>query len=119
MKYFYHPLTAISTIGVMLCTLTSPTIAAEKIFWLGEGRVVSGPGYKGNLRLALTKTGNRVTFHSGPDRNKSVLLAQSSVRTSSGYWQFSRCGDRSEKLCVTLRQSRPNREIYYLLRTRY
>ncbi|MDJ0797297.1 MAG: hypothetical protein QNJ51_10775 [Calothrix sp. MO_167.B12] len=117
MKSFYHSLTIISTISAVLGSLTAPAIAAE---WVGDGRVVSGSGYKGTVRLALTKTGNRVIFHSGPDRGKSVTLTQSSVRTNSGNsWQFSRCGDRSEKLCVTLRQSRPRREIYYLLRAKY
>ncbi|MDJ0615958.1 MAG: hypothetical protein QNJ63_04260 [Calothrix sp. MO_192.B10] len=116
MKSFYHPLTIISTISAVLCSLTAPAIAAE---WAGSGRVVSGSGYKGSVSLALNKTGNRVTFYSGPDKGKSVVLTQSSVKTGSGnFWQFSRCGDRSEKLCVTLKQSRPRREIYYLLRAK-
>ncbi|MDJ0675034.1 MAG: hypothetical protein QNJ36_06600 [Calothrix sp. MO_167.B42] len=112
MKSLYHSIAAISTMGMMLCTLASPAMASET--WGGTGQVVRGQNRGAKLRLALSKAGNKVTFHSGPDRNKSVILRQSSARTSNGHWKFTRCGDSSDKLCVTFTQSK--RVIYYLLK---
>ena len=115
MKSFYHPLTVINAMGVMLFTLMSPAIARE-INYTGGGQIVSGPGMGGTVRLALTKNGRSVIFYSGPDRRKSVSLNSSnSVRTSNGTWQFAQCGDYSKKLCVTFKQNKPRRTIRYLL----
>ena len=114
MKSFYHSIAAISVMGMMLCTLASPVVAGET--WKGTGQVVEGQNRGGKLRLALSKAGNKVVFYSGPDRNRSVTLKQSSAKTSSGHWKFTRCGDSSEKLCVTFTQSQSKRVIYYLLK---
>ena len=113
MKSFYHPLTVISTMGVMLCTLTSPAIAQE-IWYRGGGKIISGPGMGGNVTLTITKNGRRVTFRSGPDRGITRTLNSSkTVQTNNGKLKFVSCD--SKKLCVTFTQNKPGRVIRYLL----
>lgn len=112
MKSFYHSIAAISTMGMMLCTLPSLAIASET--WVGRGQITKGEGRGGYVELRLAKNGNNITFYSGPDRGELLRLQRSSGKTSNGNsWKVQKCGT---KLCVTLRQYKPkNRVIRYLL----
>lgn len=100
----------------LLWGLSSPALAQQ--IWSGTGKIISGAGEGGTVRLKLEITDNYVQFLSGPAKNeppfqlKNSTIINETVETKAGTWQFFQTG---KELGISLSQNHPYRIIRYRL----
>lgn len=98
---------------LLLCVLGFPVNALQ--IWEGTGRVISGTGQGGSIKLQLAVDKDMVKSLSGPPLNDKIQInddLSGIVQTDIGTWKFEKCG---KDLCVSLQQHHPKQTVFYRL----
>ena len=98
---------------LLLCVLCFPATAMQ--IWEGTGRVISGFGQGGSVKLQLAVDKDMVRSLSGPPLDGKIQInddLSGVVQTDTGSWKFEKCG---KDLCVNLQQHNPEQTIFYRL----
>jgi hypothetical protein len=105
-----HPL---AQTCLCLCLLSLPANASQ--IWEGNGRVISGVGQGGSVKLRLEIEGEQVRSLSGPPLAGKIFRnprLNGAIQTPTGNWQIEEC---DKDLCVNLQQYHPKQIVFYRL----
>ena len=101
---------------ILLNVLCLPANASQ--IWEGAGRVISGVGEGGSVKLSLEIDGEIVRSLSGPPlygKITTIPKLNGTIQTKSATWNLEQCG---EDLCVNLQQHNFKQIVFYRLQPR-